>query len=187
MKLVVGLGNPGEKYKQTRHNIGFFVIDRLSERWGIPVQKKKWQALVGEGHRSGEKVVLMKPETYMNRSGAAVRPALDFYRMGVEDVVVIYDDLDLPVGQLRLRTKGSSGGHNGVKSVIDHLGTEQFKRIRIGIGRVDSPQSVTEYVLSPFSTHEKEAVAKAVDAAAGAVDSWLEDDFLIAMNRYNKK
>lgn len=186
MKLVVGLGNPGIKYALTRHNVGFFVIDRLSEEWGVPVkQHPKWNAEIGEGHVRGEKMMLLKPQTFMNLSGLAVRPVMDYFNMDVDDLVVIYDDLDLPPGKIRLRLKGSAGGHNGMKSVIQHLGTDQFKRIRIGIDRPKPSVAVTDYVLTPFAKHEEEAMAEAVDRAASAVNCWTEANFLEAMNRYN--
>jgi PTH1 family peptidyl-tRNA hydrolase len=185
MKLIVGLGNPGIRYADTRHNVGFWVIDELSRRWGIPVNKEKWKAETGEGVVRGEKVILMKPLTYMNLSGEAVRPALDWLKADLEELCVIYDDLDLPVGQIRLRLKGSSGGHNGMRSLIAHLGTDQFKRIRIGIGRPQGNRSVPDYVLSPFAREEREPVMDAVNRAASAVERWLESDFLAAMNAFN--
>lgn len=186
MKVIVGLGNPGIRYALTRHNIGFWVIDRLSDRWGIPVNREKWRGLTGEGHVRGEKVLLIKPETYMNRSGEAVRSALDWLKCGVEELIVIYDDLDLPPGQVRLRLKGSSGGHRGVQSLIDHLGTNQFKRIKIGIGRPQG-MSVPDYVLARFAREEEEAVLDAVQHSADAVDCWLDTPFPEVMNRYNGK
>lgn len=187
MKLIVGLGNPGIKYAQTRHNVGFFVVDHLSEQWSIPLKQHKWEAEIGEGRICGEKVVLCKPQTFMNRSGMAVRPVFDFFNADIDDIVVIYDDLDLPPGQIRLRLKGSAGGHNGMKSIIGHLGTDQFKRIRIGIGRPEPPYPVTDYVLSPFAEDEEEAVADAVERAAEAINHWTQSTFLDAMNRYNSK
>jgi PTH1 family peptidyl-tRNA hydrolase len=187
MKLIVGLGNPGIKYAQTRHNIGFWVIDRLSEEWGIPVNKEKWKAEVGEGVVRGEKVILMKPLTYMNLSGEAVRPAMDWLKADLDELVVVYDDLDLPPGQIRLRLKGSSGGHNGMKSLIQHLGTDQFKRIKIGIGRPQGRMTVPDYVLSPFHKSELELMADAVERSASAINCWLDKTFLEAMNRYNTK
>lgn len=187
MKLIVGLGNPGRKYAGTRHNVGFFVIDQLSDRWGIPVTKKKWRAFCGEGRVHGEKVVLLMPQTYMNLSGEAVRPALDFYGLTAEDLVVVYDDLDLPPGKIRLRLKGSAGGHNGMRSIVQHLGTDQFKRIRIGIGRPAPFMATADYVLSTFAKEEQDVVATAVEDAAAAVDFWLQANFLQAMNKFNAK
>lgn len=185
MKVIIGLGNPGMKYAQTRHNVGFLCIDRLCEKWDVPLAQFKWEADIGERQLGGEKVILCKPQTYMNRSGAAVRALMDDVKADIEDLVVIYDDLDLPPGRIRLRLKGGAGGHNGVKSVIQHLGTDQFKRIRIGIGRPHPPVSVTDYVLSPFARVEEERVAGALDRAVEAVACWLESSFPEAMNRYN--
>jgi len=187
MKLIVGLGNPGIRYAKTRHNVGFWVIDELSRRWSIPVNREKWRAEVGEGVVRGEKVVLMKPLTYMNLSGEAVRPAIDWLKADLEELLVIYDDLDLPPGQVRLRLKGSSGGHNGMKSIIQHLETDRFKRIRIGIGRPHPGMSVPDYVLSPFSKEELDEILKAVNQSADAVGCWLEEGFLQAMNKFNSK
>lgn len=186
MKLIVGLGNPGIRYARTRHNIGFLVIDRLSDRWGIPVRKEKWKGLTGEGHVRGERVVLLKPETYMNLSGESVRPAMDWLKCGTEELLIIYDDLDLPPGRIRLRMKGSAGGHKGVQSIIDHLGTREFNRIRIGIGRPDGPVSVPDYVLSPFTGEEEEKMADAVDRSCSAVEMWLDKPFPEVMNVYNR-
>jgi peptidyl-tRNA hydrolase, PTH1 family len=186
MKLVVGLGNPGVKYALTRHNVGFWVIDELSKRWQISVDKEKWQAEIGEGIIGNEKVILIKPLTYMNRSGESVRLELDWFKVDHDAVCVIYDDLDLPPGQIRLRYKGSSGGHNGMKSMMECLGTDQLKRIRIGIGRPVYP-SVSSYVLSPFSAAEKEVMDEAVARSASAVQAWIDADFLDVMNRYNER
>ncbi|SFX40014.1 peptidyl-tRNA hydrolase, PTH1 family [Thermoactinomyces sp. DSM 45891] len=184
MKLIVGLGNPGKKYEPTRHNIGFWAIDRLSERWGIPLNKEKWKGIIGEGMVRGEKVILLKPMTYMNLSGESIRPAMDWLKMDIEDLVIIYDEMDLPLGEVRLRTKGSAGGHNGMKSTIAHLGTDQFKRIRLGIGRPVS-LAVPDYVLSPFSKEELPFAEGAADRASQAVETWVEESFLLAMNRFN--
>jgi peptidyl-tRNA hydrolase, PTH1 family len=187
VKLIVGLGNPGPRYENTRHNVGFWVIDRLSEQWGIPVNKEKWKGLSGTGRVGTETVTLLKPMTFMNLSGESVRPAMDWLKCTVDDVLIIYDDLDLPLGHLRLRLKGSSGGHNGVKSVVQHLGTQSIKRIKIGIGRPQTPQPIPDYVLSPFAPDEQDAIVSAVRRAADAVNRWLEtDSFLIAMNEFNQ-
>ncbi|SDC86105.1 peptidyl-tRNA hydrolase, PTH1 family [Melghirimyces thermohalophilus] len=186
MRLIVGLGNPGLKYERTRHNIGFEVIDRLAESWGISVNKEKWKAQVGEGHAGGEKVILMKPQTYMNLSGASVRPALDWLKGDREDLLVVYDDLDLPPGKIRLRLKGSAGGHRGVQSVIDHLGTREFKRIKIGIGRPSTPMPIPDFVLSRFQGAEEKAVAEAVTRSVRAVQEWIDHPFAEVMNRYNR-
>jgi peptidyl-tRNA hydrolase, PTH1 family len=185
MKFIIGLGNPGPKYENTRHNVGFWVIDELSEKWGIPLNKEKWKALVGEGNVQGEKVILMKPLTFMNLSGESVGPALHYLKGDIEDIVVIYDDLDLPVGQVRLRLKGSAGGHNGMKSIISHLGTQEFKRIKIGIDRPPVKSAVTQYVISPFAKEELPIIKEAVSKSALAVEHWLQKGFLDAMNKFN--
>lgn len=185
MKVIVGLGNPGLKYAKTKHNVGFWVIDQLSDQWGIPLSGQKWRAEIGEGMVNGEKVVLVKPLTYMNLSGESVRPICDFFKLPLEDLVVVYDDLDLPVGKIRLRVKGGSGGHNGMKSLIAQLGTEQFQRIKIGISRPEGRIPVVDYVLTPFSTEQSIAVDTAVDQVAQAIQAWQEHDFMYAMNHFN--
>lgn len=187
MKLIVGLGNPGTRYAMTRHNVGFWVIDQLSEEWDLPVRQEKWNALVGSGHVAGEQVVLLKPLTYMNLSGEAVGPALSWFKGSPDDLVVIYDDLDLAPGQIRLRQKGSSGGHRGVQSIIDHLGTNVFKRVKIGIGRPEGRQPISDYVLSPFSVSEEEMIRDAVNRSVEAVCTFLETSFVEAMNRFNRR
>ncbi|MFS8513121.1 MAG: aminoacyl-tRNA hydrolase [Planifilum fulgidum] len=187
MKLIVGLGNPGEKYAATRHNVGFWVIDRLAERWQIPVRQNRWKGLAGSGLVMGERVVLLKPMTYMNLSGESVRPALDWLKCDIEEMAVICDDLDLPPGQLRLRKKGSSGGHRGLQSLIDHLGTNGFKRIRIGIGRPAGRMPVADYVVSPFTREELPLIEEAVERAAEAIHQWVVSTFDEAMNRFNRR
>ncbi|GGK32062.1 peptidyl-tRNA hydrolase [Caldalkalibacillus thermarum] len=187
MKIIVGLGNPGPKYAQTRHNIGFLTVDRLAEKLGISINQEKWRSLVGETSVSGEKVLLLKPMTYMNRSGEAVIEVVRFFQCPVEDVLVIYDDLDLPFGTMRLRLKGGHGGHNGVRSLIDHLGSQTFKRIRMGIGRPENGD-VVHYVLNPFPPQERQQLAEFIDRGASAAEAYLNtDDFTQVMNRYNQK
>lgn len=185
MKLIIGLGNPGEKYDQTRHNIGFRVIDECSNRLGINVNQTKFKSMFGYEVVQGEKLCLLKPLTYMNLSGEAVRPFIDYYKISVEDIVVVYDDLDLPPGKIRLRQKGGHGGHNGIKSLIAHLGTEKFKRIRVGVGRPPIGIQVSNYVLGTFSPEEKPLVSEAVVNSTDACETWLKEDFLKVMNRYN--
>lgn len=185
MKVIVGLGNPGFKYKKTRHNIGFEVINELSKRLDVPVKKKKFNAVFGVGSSNNEKVALLQPQTYMNASGEAVRPFLDFFKATVEDLVVVYDDLDLPTGKIRLREKGGPGGHNGMKSVITHLGTKEFKRIRIGIQHPGDSRDVIDYVLRPFSRNEKGEVSHAIEQAASACEMWFSSPFPEVMNEYN--
>lgn len=185
MKVIVGLGNPGRKYELTKHNVGFWAVDQLSDKWNLPFQKEKWHSAVAEGVVNGEKVYLLKPLTYMNLSGEAVGAVMRFLKLPIEDLLVIFDDMDIPLGQLRLRKKGSSGGHNGMKSLIQHLGTEQFNRIKIGINRPPSPMTVVDYVLAPFSDLDHTIAADAAIASAEAANEWLRNDFLSAMNKYN--
>lgn len=186
MKLIIGLGNPGKQYENTRHNVGFWAIDEMSKEWNIPMTKEKWKASVGEGLFQGEKVVLVKPLTYMNLSGESVRMALDWLKVDLKDFIVLYDDLDLSVGQIRLRRKGSSGGHNGIKSLIQQLGTDEFHRIKIGIGRPTTPQPTANYVLSAFPTEEVEGIKDAVTRSRQAVETWRKLGFSQAMNEYNR-
>lgn len=185
VKVIVGLGNPGKKYEPTKHNVGFWAVDQLSDRWNVPFQKEKWHSQVAEGMVQGEKVILLKPLTYMNLSGEAVGAVVRFFQLEWEDLLVIYDDMDIPLGQLRLRQKGSAGGHNGIKSIIEHLGTKQFNRIKIGIDRPPARMSVVDHVLSPFSEDDHVLAADAAINAAKATESWLTDGFLIAMNKFN--
>src|SRR5699024_1925566 len=150
MKVIVGLGNPGFKYKKTRHNIGFEVIDELADRWNLSLKKNTWQGQSGIGCSGGEKVILLQPLTYMNHSGEAVRPLLDYYDISLEDLLVVYDDLDLPTGKVRLRMKGGTGGHNGMKSIVQHVGSKDFKRIRLGISHPEEYHDIIDHVLRPF-------------------------------------
>ncbi|GAB7387215.1 aminoacyl-tRNA hydrolase [Bacillaceae bacterium] len=186
MKIIVGLGNPGKEYEETRHNVGFLVVDRIAAELGIDLHQTKFKSVFGEKLVAQEKVILLKPLTYMNLSGEAVAEIAAFYKLAAEDLLIIYDDLDLPVGKIRLRFKGSSGGHNGMKSIIRQLGTEEFKRIRVGIGRPASGQSVVDYVLSPFLPAERQDLERAVERAAQAALAWLEKPFAQVMNEYNQ-
>jgi peptidyl-tRNA hydrolase, PTH1 family len=186
MKLIAGLGNPGKQYEKTRHNIGFEVIDELSRNFSIPLNQSKFKGLYGMGHYQGEKVILLKPLTYMNLSGESIRSVMDFYRIEAEDIVVIYDDLDLPVGKIRLRQKGSAGGHNGIKSTIQHLSTQEFNRIRIGIDRPKANMKVTDFVLGRFNEEEVGLTEEAVKKSADACEAWLTKPFLQVMNEFNQ-
>lgn len=185
MKLIIGLGNPGKTYAGTRHNIGFQVIDYLAEAWNAPLTQSKFNGMYSIIHRPEGKVILLKPLTYMNLSGEAVGALMDYYDIEIEDIVVIYDDLDLPTGQLRLRQKGSAGGHNGIKSLIQHLGTQQFNRVRIGIDRPPAGMKVPDYVLSRFSKEETPEVAEAVRKSAEACEFWLSKPFIDVMTKFN--
>ncbi|EMY5508905.1 aminoacyl-tRNA hydrolase [Bacillus wiedmannii] len=185
MKLIVGLGNPGREYELTRHNIGFMAIDELAKRWNISLNEQKFKGIFGAGFVNGEKVILLKPLTYMNLSGESIRPIMDYYKIDVEDFVVLYDDLDIPVGKLRLRMKGSAGGHNGVKSTISHLGTQEFQRIRMGIDRPKNGMKVVDYVLGRFTSEEIPDVSHSIEKAADACEEWLNKPFLQIMNTFN--
>lgn len=187
VKLFIGLGNPGPNYELTRHNIGFLAIDRLEDELGIPVNKSKFKALYGEGTYKGEKVVLLKPMTYMNLSGDALSQAMAWYKPDLEDIFVIYDDMDTPLGRMRLRTKGSAGGHNGIKSIIQHLGTQEFNRIRLGVGRPHPGTDVIKHVLTNFRKEEMEDVEKVVLNMKSVIDCILDEGFTKAMNKFNTK
>lgn len=185
MKCIVGLGNPGKKYEMTRHNVGFLAIDRLAEKHGIQVNEAKFNAVIGTGRINGERVVLVKPLTYMNLSGEAVRPLLDYYKIDVQDLLVIYDDLDLLPGKMRFRPKGSAGGHNGIKSLIQHLGTQEFKRLKLGIGRPPQPIKVVDWVLMNYRKEELVELNEMVEQAAEAAADYVDTDWIALMNRYN--
>ncbi|MGX1983822.1 peptidyl-tRNA hydrolase [Thermolongibacillus altinsuensis] len=185
VKLFVGLGNPGKEYERTRHNVGFMVIDELSRRFQVSLDQAKFKGIFGIGTVGGEKVILCKPLTYMNLSGECVRPLMDYYRIDVEDIIVVYDDLDLPTGTIRLRPKGSAGGHNGMKSLIHHLGTDHFKRIRIGIDRPQNGMKVTDYVLGRFTEEEMTKIETAIQKSADACEKWLSTPFIQVMNEFN--
>ncbi|MGI5854040.1 MAG: aminoacyl-tRNA hydrolase [Bacillota bacterium] len=181
--LLVGLGNPGTKYEYTRHNIGFQVIELLARRAGIRVNRREMQALVGQGVLCGRDVILVKPQTYMNASGEAVGPLARRYDIALDSLLVIVDDMDLPLGRIRFRGSGSSGGHNGLKSLIAHLGSEDFPRLRVGIGRPVT--GAINYVTSVFSKEEMPLWAQTVQTAADAVECFIAEGILAAMNRFN--
>lgn len=185
MKLIVGLGNPGQEYSSTKHNVGFMVVDELARRWGITNWKSRHEALLGE-YRGKEQVLLVKPQTYMNLSGTAVGELARWYKIDTKDILVIFDDMDLPTGKLRLRVKGSSGGHRGIESLLVHLGKEEFPRIRIGIGRPPTGWKVVDYVLSRFTEEEKPLLEESLKKAGDAVEYMLEHTFDKAMNKYNR-
>ena len=188
MKLIVGLGNPGDKYKDNRHNIGFMTVDEWAVTHQLNFNKTMFDAVYAEEMINGEKVLFVKPHTYMNLSGQAVRPLMNYFKIPVEDIVVIYDDMDLDVGRIRLRQKGSAGGHNGIKSMIECLGTNEFKRIKVGVGRPKGNRTVVSHVLAGFPKEEQEDVIMSVKTAVDAIADWLDhDDFNKTMNRYNRK
>ena len=184
--LLVCLGNPGDKYENTRHNVGFMVADEVAERRNVPIQKLKFKALTNILTISGEKVLVMKPTTYMNLSGEAVRQAVDFYKVPPERVLVISDDTALAVGRLRIRKGGSAGGHNGLKSIIQHLGSDQFPRIKVGVGEKPHPDyDLADWVLGKFVGEDKKTIDTAVKRAADAVECIIADGCDKAMNRFN--
>ena len=185
MKIVVGLGNPGSEYSDTRHNVGFMAIDALARRLGISSWKKRNQALVAE-YRAEEPVVLIKPQTYMNLSGVAVGELARWYKVSPEDIIVIFDDMDLKIGRLRLRTKGSSGGHRGIESLLTHLTNGNFARVRIGIDRPPTNWQVVDYVLSHFTPEEQPVLNEAIIRAAEAAECIVKQGMNKAMNVYNK-
>ncbi len=187
MYIIIGLGNPTREYQATRHNIGFDVITRLSDDCNIPLDFKKHKAICGRGFIEGEKVVLAKPQTYMNLSGESVRELVDYYKVSPEEIIVIYDDISLEVGQLRLRGKGSAGGHNGLKSIISHLGTREFARIKVGIGDKPPGRDLADYVLSRFAEEEQPIVRDIIKKSSEAVKSIIKDGMESAMNIYNRK
>lgn len=188
MYIIAGLGNPDRQYEGTRHNAGFDVIDRIADKYNIAVDTKKHRALIGKGVIEGQKVILAKPQTYMNLSGESIRSMADYYKIDPEhELVVIYDDINLEPGQLRIREKGSAGGHNGIKNIIACLGTQVFPRIRVGIGEKPSRYDLADYVLGHFSKAEKEMMAEGYDHAADAAAMILAGRTGDAMSKYNRK
>ncbi len=188
MYIIVGLGNPTKEYDNTRHNIGFAAIDMLADKYGINISEVKHKALLGKGVINGNKVILVKPMTYMNLSGEAVRAVIDYYKVDEEEeLMVIYDDISLDVGQLRVRKKGSAGGHNGIKNIIAHLGHDTFQRIKIGVGEKPKGYDLADYVLGHFSKEDLATLKEGMERVDGAVNLMLQGDIDEAMNRYNTK
>lgn len=186
MKLIVGLGNIGRQYENTRHNTGFMIVDRFADANGLSFNKEKFDAQLADGMVEGQKVILAKPTTYMNESGRAVRQIVDYYDLDPDDVIIVYDDMDLDCGRLRLRQKGSAGGHNGIKSLIAHLGTQQFDRLRVGI---DHPKQtkVVDWVLGRFTPEQRENFDLGAADAVSALEEWVKtDDFAQVMNKFNR-
>ncbi|MDD2497242.1 MAG: aminoacyl-tRNA hydrolase [Desulfitobacteriaceae bacterium] len=184
MKLIVGLGNPGSRYEITRHNIGFMVVDLLADKLNIDFRKKSHFSEMAEGRLGGEKIILLKPLTYMNLSGQAVSSAMSFYKIEFSNLLVVFDDMDLDIGRLRIRPNGSAGGHKGMGSIIRMLGSEELPRLRVGIGHPEY-QPVTDFVLRPFSDDEWAEEKKAITNAADAILLWIEEGIITAMNKYN--
>ena len=187
MYIIAGLGNPTKEYDKTRHNVGFEVIDRLADRYDIDVSERKHRAFCGKGMIEGQKVLLVKPQTFMNLSGESLRSVVDYYKVMPEELVVIYDDISLPPGQLRIRLKGSAGGHNGIKNIIAHLGTQEFPRIKVGVGAKPPRMDLKDYVLSRVSKGEQELMDEAFQEAAQAVAMMIGEGADRAMNHFNTK
>ena len=185
MKIIAGLGNPGAQYAMTRHNVGFMLVDTLAKAWNITTWHEDFEALLAETRLGAEKVLLVKPQTYMNDSGRALGPLLAWYKLAPENLIVAHDDMDLPVGKIRLRKKGSSGGHNGIKSLLAHVGSENFARVRIGIGRPLPHWSVVDHVLAPFTEEGAQKIQEALQYLVPAVECMVEKNIDLAMNRYN--
>ncbi len=184
MLVIVGLGNPGKKYANTRHNMGFITLDRFAEKHNTTIEKVKFRSLVGELSLAGQKVLLVKPQTFMNLSGEAVRDIAHFYKIDPKDLLVIYDDIDIPTGSVRIRSAGSAGTHNGMRSVVTQLGSDRFPRIRIGIGS-DQKGDLVDFVIGGFRKEEVPLLEEAVDRAVDAIDCFIREGIDIAMNRYN--
>ena len=186
MKLIVGLGNPGDKYQGTRHNVGFDVIDALARQEGLQLTDQKFRSDYTIWRVGDEKVLLVKPYTFMNLSGEAVLPLMSYYNISPDELVVVYDDLDLEPGKLRLRQSGSAGGHNGVKSIIEMLGTQDFKRVKIGIGRPQYGRKVVDHVLQRFDTDDRALIEQKIDQTTDLLTAWAKGEtFVQLMNQYN--
>lgn len=188
MFIIAGLGNPDEKYQGTRHNVGFDVVDRLAEKYQIAIDTKKHRALIGKGVIEGQKVLLAKPQTYMNLSGESIRSLVEYYKIDPEEeLLVIYDDISLEVGQLRIRRKGSAGGHNGIKNIIAQLGTDTFQRIKVGVGEKPKGYDLASYVLGHFHGEDLELMEEGYEKAISATEEILKGEIDAAMNEYNRK
>lgn len=185
MKMIVGLGNPGKEYQLTRHNIGFMILDEFAKKHGVSFDKTKFNAEYAMLNISGEKYILIKPTTYMNLSGEAVRKFYDYFDIELEDILIIYDDLDTKTANFRLRSKGSSGGHNGIKSIISHLSTEKFNRLKIGIDRPKNGMKVSDYVLSRFSKDEMLEIEQVYSKCTSCIEDFSKLSFIDLMCRYN--
>jgi PTH1 family peptidyl-tRNA hydrolase len=183
MFLIVGLGNPGREYEDTRHNIGFKVIDNISKEYNIKINRQKFKGVYGEGFINNKKVILLKPTTYMNLSGESVREVVDFYNLENSEMLIIYDDISLEVGKLRIREKGSAGGHNGIKSIIAHLGSDVFPRIKVGVGQPSV--DLVKHVLGKFTKDEMTILSESIEASTRATEEIIKNDVKTAMNQFN--
>ncbi|MBO5247483.1 MAG: aminoacyl-tRNA hydrolase [Eubacterium sp.] len=188
MYVIAGLGNPDKKYEKTRHNVGFDVIDAMAQKYNVELTEKKHRAICGSGYIAGQKVLLVKPQTYMNLSGESIRAIMDFYKLDPEqELLVVYDDISLEPGRIRVRAKGSAGGHNGIKNIIAHTGTQAFARIKVGVGEKPAGWDLADYVLGHFSKEERAKVEEAFADAIQAAEMILMDDLAGAMNQFNGK
>lgn len=185
MYLIVGLGNPEQEYDKTRHNMGFHVINKLAKQYGININKNKFKGLIGTGTIGKEKVMLLKPQTYMNLSGESIKEVVDFYKLKVQDLIIIYDDMDIEIGTIKLRKKGGPGSHNGMKSVISNLGKDEFSRIRVGIGKPENKNDMINYVIGHIPEAEFERLDKSTTTAKDAVIDIVLNGIDKAMNKYN--
>ena len=185
MKVIAGLGNPTKKYEGTRHNMGFSAIYQIADRYNIKMNILNHKALIGTGIIAGEKVMLVMPQTFMNLSGESIGEILRYYKLTPEDLIVLYDDIDLDIGKLRIRAKGSAGGHNGIKNIIAHIGTTEFDRVRIGVGHKPEGRDLADYVLSRFSSEELPVVRDSVSKAADAIEVSITTGIDAAMNKFN--
>jgi PTH1 family peptidyl-tRNA hydrolase len=183
MFLIVGLGNPGKEYEDTRHNVGFKVVDNIAKEYNIEINRQKFKGTYGEGFIDGEKVMILKPITYMNLSGESVREVMEFYNLDNKDILIIYDDISLEVGTLRIREKGSAGGHNGIKSIIAHLGSDVFSRIKVGVGQPNV--NLIKHVLGKFTKDELDVLSEVVGATTKAAGEIIKNDVKVAMNQFN--
>lgn len=185
MHLIIGLGNPEEEYSNTRHNMGFNTINKLAEQYKIEVSKKKFKGIYGVGTIEKEKIILLKPQTYMNLSGESIREAIDFYKIKKEEIIIIYDDIDIESGIIKIRKKGGPGTHNGMKSVIQHIGTQEFTRVRIGIGSPENKEDLINYVIGPIPEKEKLKLEEGAILAKDAIIEIIKNGVDNAMNKYN--
>jgi len=186
MHVIVGLGNPGDKYAYTKHNIGFMTVDYLADQHNIKLNKVKHKAILGEGTIAGQKVMLVKPQTFMNLSGQSVMDIMNFYKVPIQNLIVVYDDIDLAVGRIRIRPSGSSGTHNGMRNIIYLLNNQDFPRVRIGIGKQPAYMDLGDYVLTKFGEEEKPLMAEAVKNSAAAIEEIIKNGINAGMNKYNK-
>jgi len=187
VNIIFGLGNPGVRYRKTRHNIGFQIVDRLAEKYHIRLSSKRFKSLYGKGWIDVKEVILAKPMTYMNQSGEAVREALDFFHLSVEDLIIVHDDLDLPFGRLRFKRKGGDGGHQGVRSITESLNQNNFLRLKVGIGRPPEGMDPSEYVLSPFDEIEQSKLEEVISRGVESIEVLLREGLERAMNQFQKK